>query len=71
MDDPSTLTSSTLEPIQRWFVLWSTLYPVDKVLVPVRLDLGATTLLTMLKTLMLMLKTLEMILKSLWMMEKN
>ena len=65
MDDPSTLTSSALEPLQRWFVLWSTLYPVDKVLVPTRLDLGATTLLAMLKTLLMMLKTLEMVLNPL------
>ena len=58
MDDPSTLTSSSLEPLQRWFVLWSTLYPVNKVLVPTRMDLGATTSLTMLKTLEMMLKPL-------------
>ena len=66
MDDPITLTSSALDPLQRWFVLWSTLYPVDKVLVPTRLDLGATTLLAMLKTLLMMLKTLEIVLKPLW-----
>ena len=56
MDNPSSLTSSALEPLQRWFVLWSTLYPVDKVLLPRRLDLGATTLLMMLKTLLMVLK---------------
>ena len=37
----------------------------NKVLVPTRLDLGATTLLMMLKTLLVMLKTLEMVLKPL------
>ena len=42
----------------------------DKVLEPTRMDLGATTLLTMLKTLLMMLKTLEMVLEPLWMMEK-
>ena len=59
-----------LEPLQKWFVLWSTLYPIDKILVPTRLDIRATTLLTMLKTLLMMLKTPEMVLKLLWMMEK-
>jgi len=39
------------------------LYPVDKVLVPTKMDLGATTLLKMLKTLLMVLKTLEMVLK--------
>ena len=70
MDDPSTLTSSSLAPLQRWLVLWSTLYPVDKVPIPTRLDLGATTLLTMLNTLLMMLKTLDIVLKPLWTMEK-
>ena len=63
MDDTSTLTSNALEPLQKWFVLWSTLYPVDKILVPTRLDLEAITLLKMLKTVLMMLKTLEMVLK--------
>ena len=34
------------------------------------MDLGATTLLKMLKTLLMVLKTLEMVLKPLWMMVK-
>ena len=41
-----------------------------KVLEPTRLDLGATTLLVMLKTLLMMMKTLVMVLKPLWTMEK-
>ena len=58
MEDPNTLTSSALEPLQIWFVLCSTLYPVDKVLVPTRMDFEATTLLMMLKTLEMVLKPL-------------
>ena len=50
-------------------VPWSTLYPIDKLFVPTRLDLGATTLLKMLKTLLMVLKTLEMVLKPWWTME--
>jgi len=46
------------------------LYLVDKVLVPTRLDLDATTLLKMLKTLLMVLKTLEMVLKTLQKLEK-
>ena len=45
------------------------LVPTDKAPVPIRLDLGATTLLKMLKTLLMVLKTLKMVLKPLWMME--
>ena len=67
MNDPNTLTSSTLEPTQ--FVPWSTLYPIDKVLVPTRLDLGATTFLMILKTLVMMLNTVEKVLKPLSTME--
>ena len=46
------------------------MYPVDKVLVPTRLDLDATTLLKMLKTLPMMMKALVMMLKPLWTMKK-
>ena len=70
MDDLNTLTSSALDPLQRWVMPWSTLYPINKVLVPTRLDLGATTLLMMLKALLMLMKTLEMALKPSWMMEK-
>ena len=63
LDDPNTLTSIALDPLQRWFVLWITLYPVDKVPIPTRLDIGATTLMEMLKTVLMMLKTVEMVLK--------
>ena len=59
-----------LDPLQRGLVSWSTLYPVDKVPVPTRLDLDATTLLKMLKTLPMMMKALVMIPKPLWTMEK-
>ena len=65
MNDLSTLTPSALEPLKRWVMPWNTLYLVDKVPVHRRLDLGATTLLTMLNTLLMMLKTLEMVLKPL------
>ena len=44
--------------------------PIDKVLVPTRPNLEATTLLNMLKTLLMALKTLEMVLKPLQTMEK-
>ena len=46
------------------------MYPVDKVSIPTRLDLDATTLVKMLKTLVMMLKTMEMVLKPEWMLEK-
>ena len=46
------------------------LVELDKVLVPTRLDLGATALLMMLKTQLMILKTLEIVLKPLWPMEK-
>ena len=59
---PPSLTCSALDPLQSGFVPWSTLYLVDKVPVPTRLDLEATTLSKI-------LKTLEMVLKPLWMME--
>ena len=78
---PPSSTCSALtpyrDPLQSRFVPWSTLYPVDKVPVPTRLDLDATTLLKMLKTLLMVLKTLPMMMKALvmmlkplWMMEK-
>ena len=67
---PPSPTCSALDPLNRWFVLWSTLYPVEKVLVPTRLDLGGTTLLMMPKTLLKMMKSLVIMLKPLWMMEK-
>ena len=46
------------------------MYPVDKVSIPTRLDLDATTLLKMLKTLLMALKTLEIVLKTLQKLEK-
>ena len=67
---PLSPTSNALDPLQSGFVPWNTLYPVDKVLVPTRIDLDATTLLKMLKTLLMVLKTLEMVLKPLQTMEK-
>ena len=63
---PPSLTCSALDPLQSGFVPWRTLYPVDKVPIPTRLDLVATTLLKML----MVLKTLKMVLKPLWMMVK-
>ena len=48
-----------LDLLQSGFVPSSTLYPVDKVLVPTILDVYATTLLKMLKTLETVLKTLQ------------
>ena len=45
-----------LEPLQSGFVPWSTLNPVNKVLVPTRMKLEATTLLKTLKTLEMVLK---------------
>ena len=41
---PASSTCSALDPLQSGFVPWSTLYPVDKVPVPTRLDLDATYL---------------------------
>ena len=46
---PPSPTYSALDHLQSGFVPWSTLYPVDKVPVPTRMDLEATTLLKMLK----------------------
>ena len=34
MDDPNTLTSSSLEPLQRWVVPWSTLWSPARSLNP-------------------------------------
>ena len=45
-----------LEPLQSGFVPWSTLYQVNKVLVPTRMNLEAATLLKTLKTLKMVLK---------------
>ena len=36
--DDTSLTCSALDPLQSGFVPWITLYPVDKVPVPTRLD---------------------------------
>ena len=60
---PPSPTCSALDSVQSGFVPRSTLYRVDKVHVPTRLDLGATTLLKLLNTLLMVLKTLEMVLK--------
>ena len=63
-------TCSALDTLQSGFWPWipyrvglcleapCKLYPVDKVLVPTMIDLGATTLLKMLKTLEMVLKPL-------------
>ena len=56
---PPSPTCSALDPLQSGFVPWSSLYPVDKVPVPTRLDLEATTLLKMLKTLKMVLNPLQ------------
>ena len=60
-----------LDPLQSGFVPWSTLYPVDKVLVPTSLDLDATTLRKMLKTLLMVLRTLMDIGETLDALEKH
>ena len=57
-----------LEPLSEWVCALKHLVLDYKVLIPTRMDLGATTLLKMLKTLLMVMKTLEMVLKPLWMM---
>ena len=47
---------SALDPLQSGLVPWSSLYPVDKVLVPTRMNLEVATLLKTLKTLKIVLK---------------
>ena len=60
---PPNPTCSALDPLQSGFVPSSTLYLVDRVLVPTRMNIEATALLKKLKILLMMLKTLEIVLK--------